>query len=366
MILRLETAAGEALVIDGDRIASADVRPDRVIQVGHGQFFPGLINAHDHLHRNHYPRLGSPPYEDAYAWGEDIHSRCADQIAQARQLDRTNALLFGAFKNLIAGVTTVVHHDAWEPLFDHNFPIRVARVRTLHSLGFDRDRVSMLANDRQIDNAPLCIHLAEGINQRAADEVAELAALGLLNERLLAVHCVGVNTRGSAQLQRVRAGFVWCPTSNCFLFQKTAPRALLESGINVLLGSDALLTGTGTLLDELRAARGFGWLSDEKLLAAVGRVAANRLGLEAPTLARGARADVIVLRAPLLEARPADVTLVLVGGRPVLANSTIDGLLMDAADTIDVGGESKRMPAALVHAARQAFAVTSECGRISS
>ena len=337
MIARLETAAGEVLVIDGDRIAKPDTRPDLVIQVGEGQFHSGLINAHDHLHRNHYPRLGAPPYQDAYAWGNDIHSRCADQIAQARTLDRTDALLFGAFKNIIAGVTTVVHHDAWEPQFEAQFPIRVARVRTLHSLGLEPDIGAALAALSAQAAAPLCIHLAEGTNVRAAGEVLELDALALLNEQLLAVHVVGVDAAGIAQLKQRGAGIIRRPTFNCFLFHTTAPRALFDDSIDVLLGSDSLLTGTGTLLDELRVARSFGFLDERALLASVGSTAARRLGLHEPSLEPGARADVIVLRKPIWEADAADVALVVTAGRVVLADATINGLSDQETDTIRRG-----------------------------
>jgi cytosine/adenosine deaminase-related metal-dependent hydrolase len=364
MILRLETSAGASLVIDRGHIAAPAVQADRIVQVGAGQFHPGLINAHDHLHRNHYPRLGAPPYPDAYEWGADIHARCADEIARVKALDRTDALLFGAFKNIIAGVTTVVHHDAWEPIFDRQFPVRVAAVRTLHSLGNEPDIATAASASNAPGAAPLCIHLAEGTNTRAAGEVQELDALGLLNEQLLAVHAVGVDAAGIALLKERGAAVIWCPTSNCFLFRATAPQPLLAGDIAVLLGSDSLLTGAGTLLDELSAARAFGFLHDHALARAVGSVAARRLGLSAPSLDVGAAADVIVLRKPLLDARPADVALVLVGGRPVLADATIAGLPEDAVETIEIGGVTKVMPASLVRAARRAFQLTPECERI--
>jgi hypothetical protein len=364
MITRLETAGGAVLVIDGDRIAEPDTRPDRVINVGDGQFHTGLINAHDHLHRNHYPRLGSPPYEDAYESGHDIHARWAEEIARAKSLDRSIALLFGAFKNIIAGVTTVVHHDAWEPAFDAEFPIRVARLHTLRSLGFGPDLGAAVAGARALVGKPFCIHLAEGRNARAAGEVSELDALGLLNEQLVAVHVVGVVDAGIAQLKQCGAAIVWCPTSNCSLFGTTAPRALFDGSVDVLLGSDSLLTGAGTLLDELHAARSLGFLSDQLLVDAIGSTAARRLQLSTPSLEPGARADAILLCRPLLEARPVDVALVLAGGRVVLANATIGGLDQLDMDAIDVGGVSKRLPAQIVRAARQTIDLVPECGRI--
>ena len=67
---------------------------------------------------------------------------------------------------------------------------------------------------------PFAVHLAEGVDAAAAAEVRELARRGLVGPSLLA------------------------------------------PGVDVLLGSDSLLTGAGTLLDELRCARELGALSD--------------------------------------------------------------------------------------------------------
>ena len=111
MSFRLRARQQEAIVVAGTRIADPNTAADLDVDLGAGVVMPGLINAHDHLHRNHYPRLGSPPYPDVYAWGEDLHSRFASDIDRAKTLPRDRALLFGALKNLVGGVTTVVHHD---------------------------------------------------------------------------------------------------------------------------------------------------------------------------------------------------------------------------------------------------------------
>ena len=123
-----------ALGVEAGRIVPPSGRFDVTIRVRDGNLLPGLVNAHDHLHRNHYGRLGHPPYQDAYEWGQDIHHRFAEAIAHGRTMPRREALLRGAWKNLRAGVTTVVHHDAWENDFDHDFPLRVARIDTADSL----------------------------------------------------------------------------------------------------------------------------------------------------------------------------------------------------------------------------------------
>jgi len=139
------------------------------------------------------------------------------------------------------------------------------------------------------------LHLAEGVDEAAADEVRAIAAKGLLTRDLIAVHGVGMDSDGIARFRASGAALVWCPSSNLFLFGRTAPAALLDDGIDVLLGSDSLLTGAGDLLDELACARAIGGLSDARLEGAVGVVAAARLGLDRPALDPGDRADLLLL-----------------------------------------------------------------------
>ena len=344
-----------ALGVEGGVIVSPSGRFDVTLEIPDGTLQPGLINAHDHLHRNHLGRLGHPPYADAYEWGRDIHHRCAETIVRGRALPRREALLRGAWKNLRAGVTTVVHHDTWEAAFDEEFPLRVVRLRSAHSLGFELELPAAPIGE------PFAIHLAEGVNVAAAEEVRELDARGLLTPDLLAVHAVGVDARGIQRLRGVGAAVVWCPSSNRFLFGRTAPAELLAPGIDVLLGSDSLLTAEGSLLRELHVARRLGLLSRERLRDAVGVTAARRLGVEAPSLDVGARADVVVLRRPLLDATESDVAAVVAGGvlrvaDPVLLAAL--GRLGDAGRLETVAGvtrwisaqpppsRSERMPSA--------------------
>lgn len=317
MRLRIDAANASVGVRDGV-IVPADGEFDVVLRVPDGEVRPGLINAHDHLHRNHYGRLGDPPYANAYDWGRDLHARHADEVARGRALPRREALLRGAWKNLFAGVTTVVHHDRWEDDFHVEFPLRVHPIRTAHSLRFEPSWAAAV-----MGCGPFAIHLAEGIDTESAEEVRELERRGLLNGDLLAVHVVGADADGVARLRASGAAVVWCPSSNLFLFGRTAPPELLAPGIDVLLGSDSLLTGDGTLLDEIQAARRVGLVSDERLLDAVGAVAARRLGLPAPSLEVGAPADLAVFRRPVLESSAADVAVVVAAGVPRVADPAL-------------------------------------------
>jgi cytosine/adenosine deaminase-related metal-dependent hydrolase len=278
---------------------------DHHIKLPKGEVRPGLINAHDHLHRNHYGRLGNPPYANAYDWAHDIQRRYSGQIAVGRAKPRRDALRVGAWKNLIAGVTHVVHHDHWEDDFDNGFPLDVVRLPSLDSLGMTPDLPFP-------SEGPFAIHVAEGIDRGAAEEICELQARDLLNVRLLAVHTVGPDSKGIVLLRKSGCAIIWCPSSNRFLFGRSVPDELIAQGIDVLLGTDSLLTADGTLLDEIRIARQ--QISDERIIEAVGDVAARRLGLAPRSLATGSPADIVASDRPILGASPSNIVFVMANG----------------------------------------------------
>jgi cytosine/adenosine deaminase-related metal-dependent hydrolase len=343
-------AANAAVGVEDGLVVAASGRFDHTIQVRGGEVRPGLINAHDHLHRNHYGRLGCPPYANAYAWADDIQKRHADEIRRGRARPRRAALLVGAWKNLFSGVTHVVHHDPWEPDFDDGFPLEVVRIACADSLGHAPDL-------ERPESAPFALHVAEGVDQAAADEVRLLATRGILSPDLIAVHAVGPDDQGVAALRASGAALAWCPTSNQFLFGRTAPAALLADGMDVLLGSDSLLTGEGTLLDEIHAARGK--ISDARLLGAVGPTAARRLGIDAPRTAIGARADLVLLRRAVLEATLDDVLLVMAQGELRVLHPDLAATLgVTAGSMVDwrgvrrwIGGENPFRASSLVSGA---------------
>jgi cytosine/adenosine deaminase-related metal-dependent hydrolase len=275
---------------------------------------PGLINAHEHLHRNHYGRLGKPPYANAAHWARDISKRHRRRIEHGRGVPPREALLLGAWKNLFAGVTSVVHHDAWSPEFEKAFPLRVVRIANDDSVA-----MSPTLGGQRMAGSPYALHVAEGIDDDAAQEVSMIDRAGLLDDNLLAVHAVGPGEQGAERLSASGAALVWCPSSNHFLFGRTSPKALFGESTDVLLGSDSLLTAAGNLLDELRFARAIGHLDDRRMEQSIGTVAAGRLGLADPSLEPGAPADFILLTKPVLEARAHDVRLVVAGGAPRVA-----------------------------------------------
>ena len=216
---------------------------------------PGLINAHDHLEFNLYPRLGRGPYPNCKAWADDIYDPQRDPIKKHQSVPKRLRLLWGGIKNLLSGVTCVCHHNHLEDAaFDGDFPVRVVkRFGWAHSLDFDADvRERFLATPR---TWPFVVHLGEGTDEHSTREVFRLHEMGALDGRTVLVHGVGLDGEGLELVRKCGGSLIWCPSSNLFVLGKTLEPEVLRSGLPIALGSDSALTAEGDLRDEMRVAR---------------------------------------------------------------------------------------------------------------
>lgn len=212
------------------------------------QILPGLINAHDHLHFALFPRLGSGPWPNATAWARDIYHPDDDPIRTHRQVPKHVRLIWGGLRNLLAGVTTVSHHDPLHEIFAEEFPVRVLTdFGYAHSLAFTKNIRECF--DATPPGAPFLIHLAEGTDACAADEIFRLHELGALDSRTVLIHAVGLTAEGWHLVKQAGASAIWCPRSNLFTLNRTLDPTL---DIPLALGTDSPITAQGDLLDELR------------------------------------------------------------------------------------------------------------------
>ncbi|MFQ5407494.1 MAG: amidohydrolase family protein [Anaerolineales bacterium] len=334
---RIHTPDGPAATLRVRRghIAALDEKPrrrDRVVDLGGAVVLPGLINAHDHLELNNFPRLKFREwYDNAVDWIADFQPQFEThpQLVAARAVPLPDRLWIGGMKQLLSGVTTVAHHNPLYRQLRRRFPVRVVqRYAWAHSLhiGAGRDGVTLAETYRA--DRPWIIHAAEGTDDRAAAEIPRLRELGLVQPNSVIVHGVGVLPADRARV----SGLVWCPASNDFLFGATAA---IRDFPRVALGSDSTLSGSRDLLDELRCAQTTGLATDEELLAMVTGNAARLMQLHGTgRIEVGARADFMVLASggadpasALLSATRADVQLVVVGGEARLADSRFAHLL---------------------------------------
>src|SRR5215468_3860298 len=182
---------------------------------------PGLINAHDHLEFNLFPKLGNGPYPSSEAWARDIYEPNRPPLRGHLSIPKTVRLWWGGIKNLLSGVTTVCHHNPYEPdVFGREFPVRVLRqYGWAHSLAFEKDIRGRLAETP--DGAPFIIHLGEGTDEQSKSEIFVLDQMGALGFRTVIVHGVALTSDGHALRRRRGAALVWCPTSNRFTLGTT-------------------------------------------------------------------------------------------------------------------------------------------------
>ncbi|MGO4210227.1 amidohydrolase family protein, partial [Terriglobus sp. YAF25] len=246
-------ALPRTLTVEGGRIRSLlDSSPEPMTQVsldGH-LLLPGLINAHDHLEFGLFPRLGEGGYADAQEWAGAIHVHHAETIARHRSIQREARIQWGALRNLLSGVTTVCHHNPiTEIMREPEFPVSVVEeMRWVHSAAFD---FAGLQEESSIDSGEiLIVHAAEGVSERAKQEIEMLQALGLLRPSTILVHALAVTPQMIDRLKEAGVSLIFCPSSNEFLFGTIPAATLLENFENAALGSDSPLTACGDLLDE--------------------------------------------------------------------------------------------------------------------
>lgn len=264
--------------------------------------FPGLINAHDHLHLNAVPPWPArAPFPNAYAWIEAFQAHFAKpSVIAALRVPKVLRLRHGALKNLLSGVTCVSHHDPWHPELDaKDFPVALLReYGWSYALGGPDYgppvRASFAATPA---DRPWLIHLAEGTDATAQAELAQLDAMGCLAANSVLIHGVGLRERDIDRVIAKSAAVVWCPTSNRNLLGRTLdPRRLCAAG-RLALGTDSRLTGARDLLDEMRGILARGELGARQLLALATTDAARLLRLrEGGNLAAGMPADMVIVR----------------------------------------------------------------------
>jgi len=297
--------------------------------------FPGLVNAHDHLELNHFPRTKyRDVYPNAHVWAEEVQAQLDEPpFRELRTYPLEDKLFIGGLKNLLCGATTVAHHNPpHKPLFRKDFPVRVLqRYGWAHSLHFETEANIVKAYRATPPDAPFFIHLAEGIDDIAAAEYGKLKALGCIGPNTIFIHGVGMKAEDIQHAVRHSRGLIWCPSTNSYLLGKTADiRCWLELGGNVALGSDSYLSADGDLLNEMASALQNSSLSPAEIIDMVTVKGCQIIGLATPTdFSSAAHADFIVIRSAdddalaLCQSRRADLALVVKGGIPQIGDPDV-------------------------------------------
>ena len=393
---RLNIYQPGALAIGGDSIigvgreedlAPLALKAKEVLDVGGGAVLPGLINTHTHaamtllrgladdlplmdwLENHIFPAERRMTGEWVY-WGTLL--ACAEmilsgtttfcdmylfeaEVARAAQKAGLRALVgevlydfpspnYGPLEKGLEYSRDLIRQYREDPLIsvavEPHTPFTCAPELLL--------RAKSLADEFRV---PLIIHLAETqteeeqIRKRyGVSPTQHLARLGLLDENLIAVHCVVLSEADQKTLAAAGVKVAHCPESNMKLASGVAPVVeLLRRGVCVGLGTDGCASNNNLdLFQEMDSAAKLHKVHrlDPTVMDArtVFRMAtrggARVLGLESRvgSLEAGKKADIIILDldqphlTPLYNiyshlvyaARGADVTRVIINGRTVM------------------------------------------------
>ena len=264
--------------------------PGEVIQLSGAIAFPGLINSHDHLDFNCFAPLGQKIYNNYTEWGRHIHRDYKKEINAVLQIPKALRIAWGIYKNLLAGVTTVVNHGDELEIQPALITVH-QQSQNLHSVQFQKDWKLKL-NNPFLKKKVCVIHTGEGVDDQSAAEIDELLQWNLLKRKLIGVHAVAMNGRQAKGF----SGIVWCPQSNRVLLDRHADILQFKEKTRVVFGTDSTLTGNWNIWQHLRLARSLNMTKDAELFEMVTGSAARLWQTNSGELQAGKDADIIIAK----------------------------------------------------------------------
>jgi 5-methylthioadenosine/S-adenosylhomocysteine deaminase len=300
--------------------------------------FPALINPHDHLFGTYHPKIGEGPYICWLPWDYDLkQSKIYTERNKNSPLD---VYLFGAYKNLISGVTTVhdhIPHEVNNQYID-KLPIRVIKEYTLahESSVYDLkwgDGIDVEHKRAVEKDLPFVTHIEEGFDEESLSGIDTLEAYHALSDHTVLIHGIGFSQKDIKIIAKRKANFIWCPGSNMFMFNRTAKvKEIIEAGVNVSIGTDSPATGELNILDEIRFGKKVYMdmydeeLSDELVVHMITTHPAKafRIEKELGSLEKGKKGDLLIISGDpkkpyrsLVNAALKDIALVVMEGKPL-------------------------------------------------
>ncbi len=335
-----DTMENASILVENNKIKDINNTEKKVheFDLGDKIIFPGLINAHDHLLGTYYPRIGNGPYLNWLPWDNDLKS--SPIYAERSRIPPKLVYQLGAYRNLIAGTTTVsdhIPHFVSDP-YVKTLPIRVMKNYTLaHECSeYDLkwgDGIDVEYKKAVKDNFAFITHIEEGYDEESEEGIDVLLHHKALGAHAVLIHAIALSDKDIKLVAKNKANLVWCPNSNMFMFNRTGNvKKWLENKINVSLGTDSPMSGGLNLLDELR----YGKTTykninkkdiDDKILikmATINAARAFRLEDKIGSIEKNKLADLIAINgdvknpySSLVNAKLEDVALVIYEGKPV-------------------------------------------------
>ena len=366
------------ILISGDKIESVGAQvslPANVTVIeGDNVIYPGLIDLHNHLTWNFLPRWSpNQLFSTRYEWKAIPAYGIALSTPHAKIFDeglacQTNQ--YAEVKAIIGGATSVVgslspselpasqakcidglarNLDFYSGLYPPGTPEKLRY--EVFPLELDNNTVAQITTD--LNNKSLTsfiIHVAEGKpgDANAEEEFWMLRARGFLRPGVSIIHGVGLNTADLQTLAKDGVGLIWSPRSNLNLYGGTTDvYTAKQAGVKIALAPDWSPTGSDGMLQELKYASIWNQgqypevFTNAELVQMVTSAPAQLAGLsdKIGSIKPGLYADLLIVRRTdkdayqsLLNASPADVQLVLIGGSPVYGDEQVMRKLAPATD----------------------------------
>ncbi|HEY5391923.1 MAG TPA: amidohydrolase family protein, partial [Hanamia sp.] len=253
--------------------------------------FPGLINSHDHLDFNLFPQTGNRIYNNYLEWGKDIHAQNKATINGVLKIPQRLRTKWGLYKNLLNGITTVVNHGPRLKIADPFINV-IQNNYSLHSVQFEKSW-GLKLNNVFVKWRPYVIHVGEGTDEMAYNEIGTLIKMNFFNKSLFAVHGVAMDEKQANNFKAL----IWCPVSNFFLLNATADIKRLKTKTLILFGTDSTLTAEWNLWNQLRLARKTGLMNDKELYDSLTKTPSvawkhNNIG----SIAANKNADIVIAK----------------------------------------------------------------------
>lgn len=290
-----------------------DLPADELIDVEAACLLPGFVNSHDHLDFNSFPRIGNRIYSNYREWGEDIHQANKEQINKILSIPLALRVRWGLYKNLLNGFTTVVNHGEKLEITDDLVHV-IQDFPSIHSVSFERGWKKKLLNP--FGKKPMVMHLGEGVDVSAFQEINQVIRKNFFRRKIIAVHGVAMNPVQAGSF----AALVWCPSSNHFLFGKTADIASLKDKIPIVFGTDSTLTSTWNAWEQFRETKGI--VSETELVSMLTENAIRLWDLRLT-----GKSDLILVKdnREIFQSNPEDILLVMQNGIPRLLDQSLAG-----------------------------------------
>jgi cytosine/adenosine deaminase-related metal-dependent hydrolase len=303
--------------------------------------YPSLINTHDHLQGNYRPPVGPKKgnfYLTWLPWDQDL--KASKTFEERSKLSREDLYALSGYKCLFSGVTTVNDH------FPHKLNSQILPtlpIRAIKEYGIAHECTSYdlkwgdsieIEHERAVKNKwPFITHLCEGFDEESMHSIETLEKMNILDNHCLFIHCIAFSDEDINKVVKAGASVSWCGFSNMFMFNVTAKvRKMLNTGVNVTIGTDSSATGSANLLTEIKYDRElYRKLYEEDLPArkifemiTINAAKAFWMQDRIGSLEEGKLGDILVLKAKnddpyenLVNTSMKDIELLILAGTPI-------------------------------------------------